>query len=117
MQPGPRLRTLTSATTHFDHVPSPARNKYAPVLPHQGLEPVDVYAHAVGAAAAVPRSPPLAYPAVEGEVGRLCQVEAVVKAAVIGSWEGDHELAGLLDAGSAGNMGEDARNQVTKQQN
>lgn len=68
----------------------------APVLTNEGLEPVDVYAHAVGAAAAVPRPTTLTYPAVKGEVRRLGQVKAVVETAMIGTRKGDHELASFL---------------------
>ena len=67
-----------------------------PVLPHEGLEAVNVDAHAVGTAAAVTRAAALPYPAVDGEVRGLSEVEAVVEASVVSSGEGDHELSGLL---------------------
>ena len=70
------------------------------MLPHESLEAVDVDAHAVGTAAAVARAAAFPYPAVDGEVGRLGEVEAMVEASVIGGREGDHELAGLLKAKS-----------------
>lgn len=68
----------------------------APVLANDGLEPVDVYAHAVWAAAAVPRPTTLTYPAVNGEVCRLGQVKAVVETAMIRTGKGYHELASFL---------------------
>lgn len=66
------------------------------MLSHQGLEPVNVYAHAVWAAAAVPGPATFAYPAVKGEVRRLSQVEPVVEATMVRSGKRDHELASFL---------------------
>lgn len=68
----------------------------SPMLPHEDLEPVHIDPYTVRTTPTVPGTAPLLYPAVDGEVRRLRQVEPVIEPAVIGARKRNHELAGFL---------------------